>query len=61
MGFHTDIDTGSILATFTQSLPPSGGQQYLASLDTVVQKLAASDPEVVRTMMANWYWEKETR
>jgi len=57
MGFHTDVDQGDIVGLFTQSVPLEGGEQYIASMASVYNDLAKTDPGVLKTLAKDWYWE----
>jgi len=61
MAFHTDIDTGDILTMFVQSTPLEGGDQYIASMATMYNELLESDPEALKTLAEDWYWERAYR
>lgn len=58
MTFHTDIDVGDTVSLFTQSVPLSGGEQYLASIASVYNDILEREPEVLKTLAADWYWER---
>lgn len=61
MTFHTDIDVYDMLTMFTQSVPLEGGDQYLSSMTSIYNILAAEDPEVIKTLSEDWYWERSHR
>lgn len=59
MKFHTDIDVYDMLALFTLSTAERGGDQYLASMTSIYNILAAEDPKVLQTLSQDWYWERK--
>ncbi|KAH8670608.1 hypothetical protein BGZ61DRAFT_497744 [Ilyonectria robusta] len=61
MTFHTDIDVGDILSMFIQSTPLSGGEQYIASISSVYNYIAQREPEVLKALADDWYWERSFR
>ncbi|ERF72734.1 hypothetical protein EPUS_04787 [Endocarpon pusillum Z07020] len=61
MNFHTDIDVYDMLTMFTQSVPLEGGDQYLSSMTSIYNMLAVEDPEVIKTLFEDWYWERSHR
>lgn len=61
MTFHTDIDVYDMLTMFTQTVPLDGGHQYLSSMASVYNILAAEDPGTIKTLSEDWYWERSHR
>jgi len=61
MDFHTDTDTGNILALFIERSAKSGGEQYLSSFWCAYNDLARDRPEVLTELAKDWYWETPTR
>ncbi|KAK4203008.1 hypothetical protein QBC40DRAFT_219933 [Triangularia verruculosa] len=61
MTFHTDIDVGDMVSLFVQSTPLEGGDQYLAPIASIYNDLMKRDPEVLRILSENWYWERVHR
>ncbi|KAK4170967.1 hypothetical protein QBC36DRAFT_340879 [Triangularia setosa] len=61
MTFHTDIDVGDMVSLFVQSTPLEGGDQYLAPIASIYNDLMKRDPEVLRVLAENWYWERVHR
>ncbi|KAJ4220992.1 hypothetical protein NW759_007062 [Fusarium solani] len=57
MNFHTDVDSGPILALFMEKKSKSGGNQHLSSFWTIYNSLARESPEVIRELASNWHWE----
>ncbi|KAI8711770.1 TauD domain-containing protein [Fusarium sp. LHS14.1] len=57
MDFHTDVDSGPILALFMEKKSKYGGNQYLSSFWTIYNSLAKESPEVIRELASNWHWE----
>ncbi|RSL60477.1 hypothetical protein CEP54_006710 [Fusarium duplospermum] len=58
MDFHTDVDSGPILALFVEKKSKSGGNQHLSSFWTIYNSLARESPEVIRELASSWHWEK---
>jgi hypothetical protein len=61
MTFHTDVDTGDMLSMFLQSVPLEGGDQFLASMASVYNDLMSHNPEALKRLSENWYWERSHR
>ncbi|EEU37608.1 uncharacterized protein NECHADRAFT_53536 [Fusarium vanettenii 77-13-4] len=55
--FHTDVDSGPILALFMEKQSKYGGNQHLSSFWTIYNSLARESPEVIRELASNWHWE----
>ncbi|RSL59739.1 hypothetical protein CEP51_013880 [Fusarium floridanum] len=58
MDFHTDVDSGPILALFVEKKSKSGGNQHLSSFWTIYNSLAREAPEVIGELASSWHWEK---
>ncbi|RSL74320.1 hypothetical protein CEP53_000412 [Fusarium sp. AF-6] len=58
MDFHTDVDSGPILALFVEKKPKSGGNQHLSSFWTIYNSLAKESPQVISELASSWHWEK---
>ncbi|KPM41014.1 hypothetical protein AK830_g5515 [Neonectria ditissima] len=61
MSFHTDIDVGDMLSLFVQSTSLSGGEQYIASISSMYNYIVKREPEVLKTLTDDWYWERSFR
>ncbi|KAK7398068.1 hypothetical protein QQX98_012554 [Neonectria punicea] len=58
---NIDIDVSDILSMFIQSTPLSGGEQYIASISSVYNYLVQKEPEVLKALADDWYWERSYR
>lgn len=61
MGFHTDIDVYDMLTMFTQTMPEKGGEQHLVSVAAMYNILAENNPDILRLLSEDWYWERMNR
>jgi hypothetical protein len=54
--YHTDI--GDVIALFALSNAAEGGESYLSSSWTVYNELAATRPDLIRTLAEPWDFDK---
>lgn len=61
MSFHTDVDTGDILTMFIQRPSLKGGDQFIAPMASVYNDLMEHNPQAVRLLTEDWFWERAYR
>lgn len=54
--FHTDV--GDIIALFALGAAEEGGESYLSSSWTVYNELAATRPDLIRTLAEPWDFDE---
>lgn len=54
--FHTDI--GDVIALFALGVAEEGGESYLSSSWTVYNELAATRPDLIRTLAEPWDFDE---
>ncbi|KAF2676403.1 Clavaminate synthase-like protein [Lentithecium fluviatile CBS 122367] len=56
MNFHADRFMADILALHVREKAASGGEQYIASFQSIYNELMVTDPEVLAILAKDWDW-----
>ncbi|KAF3032513.1 hypothetical protein E8E11_002070 [Didymella keratinophila] len=56
MNFHADRFMADVVALYVREKAASGGEQYVASFQSIYNELSSNHPKALTTLMEDWVW-----